>query len=287
MANVRDIRTRIRSVRSTQQVTKAMKMVAAAKLRRAQNRILAARPYAHQMLKVLNSLATRANPESHPLLAVRGAEKIEVVIITADKGLCGGFNANIIKKATAFIEKNRDHVLTTHLIGRKGRDWFRKRGLKATGEYVDLFRNLTYDDAAGIARDIMRRYIDSDLDAVYLIYNEFKSVIQQQVIVEQLLPIPTLEMEGEEKGGEVQDYIYEPSAAVLFDRLLPKHVEFQVLRALYESAAAEFGARMSAMDAATRNADEMIETLTLTMNRVRQASITKEIIEVVSGAEAT
>ena len=284
MANVRDIRRRIRSVKSTQQVTKAMKMVAAAKLRRAQERIVAARPYANQMLAVLNSLATRANPDTHPLLAVRGTERIELLIVTADKGLCGGFNTNIIKSATAFIEKNKERVLSAHLVGRKGRDYFKKRGYTVTGEYVDLFRNLSYEDAAGIARSVIERYIDKDLDAVYLVYNEFKSVIQQKVVVEKLLPIPRLEMP---EDATVQDYIYEPSPQALFDALLPRHVEFQVLRALYESAAAEFGARMSAMSAATRNADEMINTLTLHMNRVRQASITREIIEVVSGAEAT
>ena len=284
MANVRDIRRRIRSVKSTQQVTKAMKMVAAAKLRRAQERIVATRPYANQMLAVLNSLATRANPDTHPLLAVRGSERIELLIVTADKGLCGGFNTNIIKHATAFIEQNKDRVLSAHLVGRKGRDYFKKRGYTVTGDYVDLFRGLKYEDAAGIARNIMTRYMERDLDAVYLIYNEFKSVIQQKVVVERLLPIQRLELPPD---ANVQDYIYEPSAQALFDSLLPRHVEFQVLRALYESAAAEFGARMSAMGAATRNADEMINTLTLYMNRVRQASITKEIIEVVSGAEAT
>ena len=283
MANVRDIRRRIRSVRSTQQVTKAMKMVSAAKLRRSQERIMATRPYANQMLAVLNSLATRANPDTHPLLAVRGTEKVELLIVTADKGLCGGFNTNIIKKATAFIEENKERVLTTHLVGRKGRDYFKKRGYTVTGEYVDLFRTLSYDDAAGIARNVMDRYIEKDLDAVYLIYNEFKSVIQQRVVVERLLPIQRLELPAD---TAVQDYIYEPSAQALFDALLPRHVEFQVLRALYESVAAEFGARMSAMDAATRNADEMINSLTLYMNRVRQASITREIIEVVSGASA-
>ena len=185
MANVRDIRTRIRSVRNTQQVTKAMKMVAAAKLRRAQDRIIAARPYADQILEVLRSLAARANPDTHPLLATRGAERLELVIITADKGLCGGFNTNIIKKATAFIQQQGARVLTTHLIGRKGRDYFKKRSYDVTGEYIDLFRNLSYDDGARIAQDIMKRYIECDLDAVYLVYNEFKSVIRQEVVIEQ------------------------------------------------------------------------------------------------------
>ena len=284
MANVRDIRRRIRSVRNTQQVTKAMKMVAAAKLRRAQDRILAARPYANQMLTVLNSLAMRANPDTHPLLAMRGTAKVEVLVVTADKGLCGGFNTNIIKKASAFLQEHGGRDISMHLVGRKGRDFFKKRGHKVTGEYVDLFRALKYEDAARIARNIMTRYIDKELDAVYLIYNEFKSVIQQRLVVERLLPIQSLETD--EPAG-AQDYIYEPTPQALFDVLLPRHVEFQVLRALYESAAAEFGARMSAMDAATRNADEMINSLTLFMNRVRQATITKEIIEVVSGAEAT
>ena len=284
MASVRDIRRRIRSVRNTQQVTKAMKMVAAARLRRAQERMLAARPYATRMHAVLCSLAARTNPDTHPLLAVRGADKIEVVIITSDKGLCGGFNTNIVKKAERFLKEHESQVKSTHLIGRKGRDYFKKRGYKVSGEYVDLFRNLTYGDAARIAHDIIDRYIEGRLDAVHLVYNEFKSVIRQEVVCEQFLPIARLEST---EASEIQDYIYEPSARELFDSLLPKHLEFQMLRALYESAAAEFGARMSAMDTATRNADDMINALTLTMNRVRQASITREIIEVVSGAEAT
>ncbi|MGH9868649.1 MAG: ATP synthase F1 subunit gamma [Candidatus Polarisedimenticolia bacterium] len=284
MANVRDIRRRIRSVRNTQQVTKAMKMVAAAKLRRSQERILATRPYALQMKSVLASLATRANPEAHPLLAMREGGTVEVVIVTADKGLCGGFNTNIVKRATQFIEQHKERGVSLHLIGRKGRDVLRRRRHTILSEHVDLFRNIEYKDAAEIARALMKRYIAGEMGAVYIIYNEFKSVIQQRVTVERLLPIERIEPEPDPKP---QDYIYEPSADALLDSLLPRHVEFQVLRALYESAAGEFGARMSAMDAATRNADEMIHTLTLTMNRVRQATITKEIIEVVSGAEAT
>ncbi len=284
MASVRDIRQRIRSVRNTQKVTKAMKMVAAAKLRRAQERIIQARPYAERMLAVLNSLATRAQRESHPLLAERGAGKIELVIITADKGMCGGFNANIVKRAVSFMEENAGSVLTTQMIGRKGRDFFRRRRLQATGEHIELLRDLKYEQVAAIAREIMKRYIECELDAVHVVYNEFKSVIQQRVVIEQLLPIRQLQFD---EKVTVQDYIYEPSPEELFDDLLPRHVEFQLLRAMLESAAAEFGARMTAMDAATNNATEMIDTLTLTMNRVRQAAITKEIIEVVSGAEAT
>jgi F-type H+-transporting ATPase subunit gamma len=283
MPNLRDIRRRIRGVRSTQQVTRAMKIVAAAKLRRSQERMLAARPYADRMLQVLGSLAARANPEEHPLLQRRGEEKVELVVLTADKGLCGAFNANILRRATAFLEENRAKVVSVHTIGRKGRDFFRRRGIAVTREWVDVFKKVEYAHAARIAADLVERYVGRDLDAVHLVYNEFKSVIQQRVVVAQLLPIPELRPASPMAS---QDYIYEPSAKALLEKLLPKHVEFQVLRALLESAAAEFAARMTAMDNATRNAGEMIQTLTLTMNRVRQASITREIIEVVSGAQA-
>ncbi len=283
MPNLRDIRRRIRSVRNTQQVTRAMKIVAAAKLRRSQDRILAARPYARQMLHVLTSLAARANPEEHPLLQERGAERIEVLVITSDKGLCGPFNTNIIRRASEFLEEHRERVLTLHLVGRKGRDFFRRRGAKITREYLELSRKVEYADAARIAGDIIERYVSRDLDAVHMIYNEFKSVLRQQVVLEQLLPIRKLESD---EPLATQDYIYEPSSKELLDALLPKHVEYQVLRALFESSAAEHAARMTAMDSATRNAGDMIQDLTRTLNRVRQAAITREIIEVVSGAEA-
>lgn len=283
MPNLRDIRRRIRSVKTTEQATRAMKIVASAKVRRAKDRLMAARPYAIRMNQVLASLAARANPEEHPLLRTRGVEKVELLVLTGDKGLCGAFNANIIKRASAFMEESRGRVLSLHLVGRKGRDYFRRRATKISGEYVDVFRHVEYAHAARIATDLIQRYATQDLDAVFLLYNEFKSVIQQRVVVERLLPIPRLEHEG---PLAVQDYIYEPEPRRLLDGLLPKHVEYQILRALLESSAAEFAARMTAMDAATRNADDMIESLTLQMNRIRQASITKEIIEVVSGAEA-
>jgi F-type H+-transporting ATPase subunit gamma len=288
MANVRDYRTRIRSVKSTQQITRAMKLVSAARLRRSQDRILAARPYARKMLEVLSSLAARARPERHPLLSRRPEEKVLVVVITADKGLCGSFNTNILNRARAFLDEQMGRVAgekaRVDVIGRKARDWFRRRAYPVRRTVVDIFKNVTLEEARGIAGDLIDLFARGEFDAVYLVYNEFKSVIQQRVVVERLLPIQRLELPP---STAVQDYIYEPSPQALFDVLLPRHVEFQVLRALYESAAAEFGARMSAMDAATRNADEMIHSLTLNMNRVRQASITREIIEVVGGAEAT
>jgi F-type H+-transporting ATPase subunit gamma len=291
MANILDIRRRIRSVKNTQQITKAMKMVSAARLRRAQERVLNARPYANRMLAVLNSLVTRAQESTsgeevekiHPLLAERGDEKIELVIISGDRGLCGGFNTNIIKAAQAFLEKHADKQLDLELVGRKARDYFKRRRWKIHHEYINLFSRLRYDHAQQIGRAIIEEYSKSELDAVYLVYNEFKSIIQQRIVIERLLPIPKLEG----AGLEIRiDYIYEQTPQVIFKDLLPKHVEVQVYRALLESAAAEHAARMTAMDSATNNAADMIDTLTLNMNRARQAAITKEIIEIVSGAAA-
>jgi F-type H+-transporting ATPase subunit gamma len=291
MANVLDIRRRIRSVKNTQQITKAMKMVSASKLRRAQDRILNARPYARHMLAVLNSLVTRVQPsldpedpeQIHPLLRERGDARIELVVITADKGLCGGFNTNIIKTAQGFLEEHASRELDLELVGRKGRDFFKRRQWKVHHEYVNIFARLNYSHAHEIAQAIIDEYAKGSMDAVYLVYNEFKSVIQQRIIVEPLLPIPKLEQVDE---IDRTDYIYEQTPPVIFNDLLPKHVEVQVYRALLESAAAEQAARMTAMDAATNNASEMIDSLTLFMNRARQAAITKEIIEIVSGAAA-
>ncbi|MEE8184230.1 MAG: ATP synthase F1 subunit gamma [Acidobacteriota bacterium] len=280
MANLRDLRRRIRSVKNTQKLTKAMKMVSAAKLRRAQERILAARPYAAKMLEVLNSLAKRVDPSRHPLLARRGDKRVEVAVITAEKGLCGGFNSNIIKEAILFLQ-DREGV-TLNLIGRKGRDFFRRRTYGIRREHVDIFRQLDFSHAARITEDLISAYVKGELDAIYLIYNEFKSVLRQNVVVERLLPVGGLKPMEEDPA---EDYIYEPGYRKLFDRLLPKHIETQIYRALLESSAAEQAARMTAMDGATQNAGEMIQKLTLVMNRVRQAAITKEIIEVVSGAE--
>ncbi len=283
MPNLLDLRRRVRSIKNTQQITKAMKMVSAAKLRRAQDRILSARPFALKMLEVLNSLATRADPKAHPLLVVRELQRVEVVVITADKGLAGAFNANILKEAMSFLEKENAGALELQVVGRKARDFFRRRDFTIRSEYVDIFRDLTYEHCREVAGPIMERYMEGSLDAVYVIYNQFKNVMQQDVVAERLLPLEKLRFERPE---EQFDYIYEPTAKEILADLLPTHVEYQVWRALLESAAAEHAARMTAMDSATKNASELIDHLTLTMNRVRQASITNEILEVVSGVEA-
>jgi F-type H+-transporting ATPase subunit gamma len=280
-----DIRRRIRSVKNTQQITKAMKMVSAAKLRRAQEAMFAARPYARKMMEVLNSLAARARPDAHPLLQVHGDEKGLLVVVTADKGLCGGFNANITRAAARFLEE-RDRpgrTMELDLVGRKGRDFFRRRRYRIRAEHIGVFQSLQFPVAQRIARALIDGYVKGETDRIYIIYNEFKTVIQQRVVVEQLLPIGKMEFDPREPA---LDYLYEPSPARIFDEVLPKHVEIQVWRAMLESAAAEHGARMAAMDAATNNAGDMIDSLTLYMNKVRQAAITKEIIEVVSGAGA-
>lgn len=287
MANVRDYRTRIRSVKSTQQITRAMKLVSASKLRRAQDRILAARPYARKMLEVLSSLATRAHPEKHPLLSRRPEETVLVVVITADKGLCGSFNTNILNRARAFLDERRRGPaapVQVDVIGKKARDWFRRRDYAVRRIVVDIFRNVTFEEARNIAGPLIDLFSRGELDAVYLVYNEFKSVMQQRVVVEPLLPIPQGAFAA--AAAPPEDYVYEPDQESLFAALLPKHVMIQVQRALLESAAAEHGARMTAMENATRNAGEMIDSLTLQMNKIRQAAITKEILEVVSGAEA-
>ena len=298
MANVRDFRTRIRSVKSTQQITRAMYLVSAAKMRRSQERIIAARPYARKMLEVLSSLAARAEAGKHPLLARRPEERVIVVVISADKGLCGSFNTNIMNHGRVFLDGLAGREVQVDLVGRKARDWFKRRAYKVRRVAVDVFRDLNPGHAADLAGELVRGFSAAEIDAVYLVYNEFKSVIQQRVVVEPLLPIPVAIFEqaavaaraaetGVAAGGvRPEDYIYEPGDRALFDVLLPRHVETQVYRALLESAAAEQGARMTAMDNATRNASDMIDSLTLQMNKIRQAAITKEILEVVSGAEA-
>jgi F-type H+-transporting ATPase subunit gamma len=287
MPSLQDLKRRTRSVKNTQQITKAMKMVSAAKLRRAQDAILSARPFAKKMLEVLNSLATRADADAHPLLREREPSNIDVVVISADKGLCGSFNANIMKRAEDFLGSVQPETLGVQVVGKKTRDYFKRRKYNIRHEFVDIFRDLTYDTAGSIARPLIERYSDSEseerVDAVYLIYNEFKNVMQQDVVVERLLPIEKLEFE---KPEEELDYIYEPTAAEIYDAVIPRHVEYQVWHALLESAAAEHAARMTAMENASKNASELIEELTLTMNKVRQTTITREILEIVSGAEA-
>jgi len=293
MPSLLDIRRRIRAVKSTQQITKAMKMVAASRLRRAQERIQAARPFANESLRVLNSLATRVDPTSHPLLDERKVRRANgkalLFVITADRGLAGSFNANAIKAASTFIVEDQAREVALGLIGRRGRDFFARRGFEVRYEQVNLFQTLQFTHAQSIAASAIEAFIKGDVDGVYLIYNEFKSVMSQRIVVERLLPIPRLDIEpakGTGEAGPLIDYIYEPTPEELFTTLLPRHVEVQVFRALLESNAAFYAAQMTAMDSASRNAAEMIDQLTLYMNKVRQAAITREIIEVVSGAEA-
>ena len=287
MPSLIDIRRRIRAVKSTQQITKAMKMIAASRLRRAQDRILAARPFAQQMLRVMNSLAARVDPSAHPLLTARDQDRVGrtmLIVISADKGLCGGFNTNIIKGANAFIGQTADRQVALGLVGRKGRDFFKRRGFDVVYEQINVFSQLKLSDAQAIAASAIDEFLGGRADSVYLIYNEFKSVMSQRVVVERLLPIPRLEPEA--GAPPLIDYLYEPGPEEILRDIVPRHVEIQVYRALLESAAAEHAARMTAMDAATKNSAEMIDTLTLYMNKVRQAAITREIIEVVSGAAA-
>jgi len=285
MPSLLDLRRRIRAVKSTQQITKAMKMVAASKLRRSQDRLIAARPFASEMLRVLNGLAARVEPEAHPLLAERAADSgpTMLIVITADRGLAGSFNANVIKSASAFIAKDAGGEVALGLVGRKGRDFFVKRGFDVRYEAVNIFQKVQHEDARKIAASAIDEFTSGRVSSVYLVYNEFKSIMQQRVVIERLLPIPKLEIEP---GTHQTDYLFEPGPELILGSLLPRHVETQIWRALLESAAAEHAARMTAMDAATRNSSEILDSLTLYMNKVRQAAITREIIEVVSGAEA-
>jgi F-type H+-transporting ATPase subunit gamma len=284
MPSLIDIRRRIRSVKNTQQITKAMKMVSAAKLRRAQDRVIASRPYGALLRKVLANVAAAASGEERagkiPLLAQRPEERILLVLVTGDKGLAGAFNSNLIKGAQRFVAERSTAAVRMELIGRKGRDFFKKRGATVSGEHVGLAAKVIYGDVAAIARKAIDLYCKEEIDAVYLVFNEFKSVVAQKLTLSRVLPV---EMPGQTASVE---YIYEQPPAEMLEALLPRYVEMEFYRALLESAAAEHAARMTAMEAATSNAGEMIDKLTLYMNRVRQASITKEIIEVVSGAAA-
>jgi F-type H+-transporting ATPase subunit gamma len=289
MASLLDMRRRIKSVKNTQQITKAMKMVAAAKLKRAQDRVTAARPFAQKMTEVLNGLSAKVADElSHPLLDPRGDEKYLVILVSADKGLAGAFNANVIKATQAFLNENAGKSTEMVAVGRKGRDFFKRRTIELTDEYIGLTGSgqVNHQDALDIAHKIVQRFTeDTSIDKVFLVYTEFRTVLSQKPVIEQILPVPRVGGETAE-GGSQAEYIYEQPAAELFGRLLPKLVETQIYRAMLESVASEQGSRMTAMDSASKNAGELIDTLTLNMNRIRQAAITKEIIEVVSGAAA-
>lgn len=284
------MRRRIKSVKNTQQITKAMKMVAAAKLKRAQDRVTAARPYAQKMTEVLGSLSARIGDEfSHPLLDERGDRNYLIVLVSADKGLAGAFNANIIKAAQAFIKESGDRDIRMMPVGRKGRDFFKRRNMAFIEEYVGLTGKgqIDHGEAVEIAQRIIQTFTeDKTIDKVFIVFNEFKTVLSQKTVVEQLLPIPRIGSDAGETSEPQAEYIFEQTPAEIFGRLLPKQIETQVYRAILESIASEQGSRMTAMDSASKNAGELISTLTLNMNRIRQAAITKEIIEVVSGAAA-
>jgi F-type H+-transporting ATPase subunit gamma len=290
MPSLIDLRRRIRAVKNTQQITKAMKMVAASKLRRAQERMMSARPYALQIQRVLASVAARVDPSIHPLLTARerrpGSQTL-VIVVTGDKGLCGSFNTNVIKGAAGYISGSAE-ACSLGLVGRKGRDFFGRRGFNVLFEQIGIFQKLRYDDAQTIARTAVDAFISEQVDRVVLVYNEFKSVMTQRVVVDQLLPIARADVDTQIASAAQNqvDYLYEPSAQEIFNQLLPRYIEAQIYRSLLESNAAFFAAQMTAMDTATKNSADMISSLTLYMNKVRQAAITREIIEVVSGAQA-
>ena len=285
MATLRDIKNRIKGVQNTQQITKAMKMVAAAKLRRAQDKVINARPYARKISELFTHLVTEEDL-NNPFIFERDAKNIALVVVTADRGLCGAFNTNIIKEATGFIEDNsQTTAINVYCIGKKGFDYFNKRDYDVADKRTGLFSTLEYSSALDITNELIRMYLDSTFDKIIVIYNEFKSIIQQKIVVEQFLPIPISKKTNDEKKKEPY-YIFEPDQKSIFEYLLPKHLKAQMWRILLESNAAEFGARMTAMDNATTNAKELIRTLQLKYNKERQAAITKEILEIVSGANA-
>ena len=296
MPSLIDLRRRVRAVKNTQQITKAMKMVAASKLRRAQERMSAARPYATQLQRVLGSVASRVDSSIHPLLVAREIgpdSRTLVIVVSGDKGLCGSFNTNLIKTASGFVLDSAQKC-ALGLVGRKGRDYFGRRGFTVAFEEVGIFQKLSYADAQRIAQTAVDVFIKGEVDRVVLVYNEFKSVMSQRAVVQQLLPVASADVDSAAAASKAEatthlaqvDYLYEPSAQEIFNELLPRYVEIQVFRALLESNAAFFAAQMTAMDTATKNSAEMIGSLTLYMNKVRQAAITREIIEVVSGAQA-
>jgi len=304
MPTLLDYRRRIRSVKSTQQITRAMKFVAAAKLRRAQEGVFAARPYAHEILRVLRSAAARIETTVHPLLERRPEERLLVVVLTGDRSLCGAFNTNVLRRATGFLREHSSQKIEILVVGKKGRDTLRKRGLSFVGEYLNVSSQVEFSKAKEIAARIAELYTNKEVDAVYAVYNEFKNVMIQKLQTEKLLPVdpavvaPRHEQEsGAAQGADslphdlspsgqswLVDYIYEQPIQEIFNGLVPRYLESEVFRILLESAAAEHAARMTAMDSATRNASELIDKLTLQMNKIRQAGITKELIEIVSGA---
>ena len=285
MATLRDIRRRIRSVQSTQKITRAMKLVAAAKLRRAQERIMAARPYANKMAELLGNLVSGSDGASHPLLEQREGPRRQIVIVTADRGLAGAFNSNVLRRAVEFIRESNTTEVTLVVVGRKARDFFRRRPYTVKRDMLGFWDRLAYSHAAELADYFMQEYLGGEVDEVHLLYNEFRSVALQRPVRQQLLPIPGGAATGGEAGAPV-DYIYEPGPDAILNDLLPRHVRMQVYRALMESLAGEYGARMTAMEAATKNAKDMIDILSVQYNKARQEKITKELLDIVGGAEA-
>lgn len=296
MATLREIRRRISGVKSTQKITKAMKMVAAAKLRRAQDAVIAARPYARKMKELLQHLASKVDVSAHPFFTVRPLEKVAIIVVTADRGLCGAFNSNIIRAAVAHIhahysQMNRAGNVKLFCVGRKGVDFFSKNQYQIADKHVGIFAGLKFERAQEIVRTVQRGFLNGDFDRVEIVYNEFRSIIQQRVSIDQFLPISASDVQSKPEQAASRsipkiDYLYEPSSESIISTLLPKHLDFQLWRILLESNAAEQGARMTAMDNATTNASDLIRDLQLSYNKARQASITKELLEIVSGAEA-
>ena len=288
MPSLQSLRRKIGAVKNTQKITKAMKMVAAAKLKRAQDRILAGRPYGHKMRDVIANLSRRVNRAAHPLLQKRAGQRIEVLVVTSDRGLCGAFNANIVRRAIEFIRASeaKGAKVMLSLIGRKGREYFRRRPWTIRQQWLGIFDRLTYEHGIDIGQDLSEHFTKGTFDELYVIYNEFKSAIQQRVIVEKLFPVDAIGESSEAGPSMGGSYLYEPDEDELLAALLPKNFQVQAFRVLLESSAAEHGARMAAMDGATRNAGELIKKLTLYYNKTRQAAITKELMDIVGGAKA-
>ena len=284
MPTLLDFRRRIRSVKNTQQITRAMKFVAAARLRRAQESALAARPYAKELTHVLRSIMERIDEPQHPLLAVRPEERVLVIVLTGERGLAGAFNTNILKKANEVFRANRSKKLSVIPVGKKGRDALKRAGLEFAAEFINVLAKVEFSTAREIANLVTELYKKETIDAVYIVFSEFKTVMSANLTVEKLLPVEKMEAA---EGESQTDYIYEQPEEKLLDRLLPRYVETTLLRAMLESSASEYAARMTAMESATKNAGEVIQGLTLHMNKVRQAAITREIIEIVSGASST
>lgn len=289
MATLRDIRRRIVGVKKTQKITRAMKMVAAAKLRRAQMSVVQARPYAAKVKELLQHLSANPATEANPFLRERAVNAVALIVVTSDRGLCGAFNSNLIRKveqhiATTYAELHAQGKLKLFCVGKKGADYFQKHKYPLAGKYVGVYNNLVFPQAQAIARDVVQGYLRGEFDRVEVVYNEFKTVAQSRIALDQFLPVPRAEFEPATRRPA--DYIYEPSDVAIMDALVPKHLNFQIWRVLLESNAAEQGARMVAMENATTNAEGLISTLQLSYNKARQAAITKELLEIVAGAEA-